>query len=68
MSKVSGNANLAVVANAVELATEAISLYVRKTGRKELFGEHVNRQLIADTVTQRLASNIRIENLVKNSR
>ena len=68
MSKVNGNANLAVVATAVELATEAISMYVRKTGRKELFGVHVNRQLIADTVVHRLASNIRIDQLVKNSR
>lgn len=64
MSKIEGNANYAVVANSVELASEAIALYVRKNGIKKLFGEHVNRQLIADTVANRIASNIRIQHVV----
>lgn len=64
MSKIEGNANYAVVANSVELASEAIAMYVRKNGTKKLFGEHVNRQLIADTVANRIASNIRIQQVV----
>lgn len=66
MSKVEGNANYCVMANAIELASESIALYVRKNGTKKLFGEHVNRQLIADTVANRIASNIRIQHIVSN--
>lgn len=61
MSKVEGNANYAVMANGIELASEAIAIYCRKRGVKKLFGEHVNRQLIADTVANRIVSNIQIQ-------
>lgn len=66
MSKVEGNANYCVVANAVELAGEAIALYCRRRGTKQLYGEHVNRQLIADTVANRIASNIQIQRHIDN--
>lgn len=66
MSKLAGHANYAITANAVELATEAIALYVARHGRKTLQGEHVNRQLIADTVAQRIASNVRIQHMANS--
>ncbi|MGL5648994.1 MAG: hypothetical protein ACRDDY_14185 [Clostridium sp.] len=60
MNNVTGNANFAAVANAIELASSAIEYYVRRNAVRTMQGSHVNRQLIADTVAQRIASNIRL--------
>lgn len=66
MNKITGNSNFAVVANAIEVTTAAIELYVRRNGVRTMQGTHVNRQLIADIVANRIASNIRIQSIAGN--
>lgn len=60
MKNVTGNANFVVLANLIEVTTAAITKYVRRNGLEKMQGAHVNQQLIADTVAQRVVSNIQL--------
>lgn len=60
MKNVTGNTNFVVLANIIEVTTVAVAKYVRRNGLDSMQGAHVNQQLIADTVAQRVVSNIQL--------